>query len=203
MKTNGKITKELKDLGTKINGKAPNGETISELIKGIATDYEGGGTGGSSTKGTYYTNTMPIFNQETYVYTLATNNIVNKTNATLNVDDLVLVFTTNENDDNVVDCVFKINTVNEETLILDWVGYVNYDSANSCFILTGTSKLEQASGLGPYYFSGCNLMDIDNRGKRKILPNSVLIGDNKKIYSLFSIDENTGDIIVVEAIDFN
>lgn len=47
MKTNGKITKELKELGTKINGKAPSGETISELINGIASDYEGG-TGGTT-----------------------------------------------------------------------------------------------------------------------------------------------------------
>lgn len=51
MKANGKITKELKDLGTKINGKAPSGETISELINGIADDYEGG-SGTSYTAGT-------------------------------------------------------------------------------------------------------------------------------------------------------
>lgn len=42
---NGKITKELKELGLKINGVEPNGDTTSELINSIADDY----TGGSST----------------------------------------------------------------------------------------------------------------------------------------------------------
>lgn len=46
MKSNGKVTKELKGFGLKVNGKEPNGEAISEVIKSIADDYEGGGTGG-------------------------------------------------------------------------------------------------------------------------------------------------------------
>lgn len=38
---NGKITKELKGLGTKINDKEPSGETVSEVIKGISDDFTG------------------------------------------------------------------------------------------------------------------------------------------------------------------
>lgn len=45
---NGKITRKLKELGLKINGVEPKGDTTSEIIKGIADDYTGGGSGGSS-----------------------------------------------------------------------------------------------------------------------------------------------------------
>ncbi len=45
---NGKITRKLKELGLKINGVEPKGDTTSEIIKGIADDYAGGGTGGTS-----------------------------------------------------------------------------------------------------------------------------------------------------------
>lgn len=45
---NGKITRKLKELGLKINGVEPKGNTTSEIIKGIADDYAGGGTGGTS-----------------------------------------------------------------------------------------------------------------------------------------------------------
>lgn len=41
---NGKITRKLKELGLKINGVEPKGDTTSEIIKGIADDYTGGGT---------------------------------------------------------------------------------------------------------------------------------------------------------------
>lgn len=36
---NGKITKELKNLGLKINGTEPTGETVSEVINDMANDY--------------------------------------------------------------------------------------------------------------------------------------------------------------------
>lgn len=45
---NGKITRKLKELGLKINGVEPKGDTTSEIIKGIADDYAGGGSGGST-----------------------------------------------------------------------------------------------------------------------------------------------------------
>lgn len=63
---NGKITKELKELGLKINGVEPKGNTTSELIKGIADDYTGGGSSGGSTAYKHYVkvNAMDTCSQE-------------------------------------------------------------------------------------------------------------------------------------------
>lgn len=49
---NGKITRKLKELGLKINGKEPKGNTVSEVIDAIANDYTGGGGGTTYQAGT-------------------------------------------------------------------------------------------------------------------------------------------------------
>lgn len=95
---NGKITKELKGLGTKINEKEPNGETISEVIKGISDDYEGGGSGATYTAGNGIAITEEnVINADVKV--IETSNITGLTTEqceALNVGDVVIKLTSNQ-----------------------------------------------------------------------------------------------------------
>lgn len=127
---NGKITKELKGLGLKINETEPNGETVSEVIKGIADDYEGG-SGATYTAG----NGIAITEENVINADLKVLEVSNITGLTteqceaLNVGDVVIKLTSNQKHTYTVSykeagvgmCLTYVDASTSETVSYDYV----------------------------------------------------------------------------------
>ena len=129
---NGKITKELKGLGLKVNEKEPNGETVSEVIKGIADDYTGGGSGATYTAGNGINITKEnVINADIKV--LEVSNITGLTTEqceSLNVGDVIVKLTSNQKHTYTVSykeagvgmCLTYVDASTSETVSYDYTG---------------------------------------------------------------------------------
>lgn len=128
---NGKITKELKGLGLKVNDKEPSGETVSEVIKGISDDYEGG-SGATYTAG----NGIGITDENVInadIKILEVSNITGLTTEqceSLNVGDVVVKLTSNQKHTYTVSykeagvgmCLTYVDASTSETVSYDYTG---------------------------------------------------------------------------------
>lgn len=151
---NGKITKELKGLGLKVNDKEPNGETVSEVIKGIADDYDGdqdtkytGGNGINITE-------ENVINADVKV--IETSNITGLTTEqceSLNVGDVVIKLTSNQKhtytvsykENNVGMCLTYVDASVSETVSYDCIeGNWVYNSTDVTELGGGSFEQEQA-----------------------------------------------------------
>lgn len=125
---NGKITKELKNLGLKINGTEPTGETVSEVINDMANDYQGGGTSYEAGNGISIND--GTINADIKI--LEVSNITTLTTEqcnSLNAGDVVVKLTSNQKhtytvsykENNVGMCLTYVDASVSETVSYDFV----------------------------------------------------------------------------------
>ena len=145
--------------------------------------------GGGGSKSTFFTTTIPTFDNVNYVYVLAKTDVSNGTGATFNTGDLVEYI----NASGKLDAVFTITAVGSTDLTLSFIASIPpYE--NGCWILDTTNLTLDS---GNYYIG--ELSDIDNRNGKEIKVGDVLIGTDGNIYTLYLI--NGTEIVVVLAVN--
>lgn len=157
---NGKITKELKGLGLKMNNKEPNGETASEVIKGITDDYTGG-SGATYTAG----NGIGITDENVINADIKVLEVANITGLTteqcesLNVGDVVVKLTSNQKHSYTVSykeagvgmCLTYVDASVSET--------VSYDCVEGNWVYNSTDVTQLGSGTKYRHIIDCNSND--------------------------------------------
>lgn len=186
---NGKITKELKGLGTTINGKEPSGETVSEVIKGINDDYEGGGSGATYTAG----NGIAITDENVInadIKVLEVSNITTLTTEqcnSLNAGDVVVKLTSNQKhtytvsykENNVGMCLTYVDASVSET--------VSYDCVDGNWVYNSTD-VTQLGGSGKTYTAGTGISitneNVINNTQDEVIANPTLAGTEANLTGL-------------------